>query len=158
MNLVVVLHVIAAILFLGPVTVAVSAFGPAILGASQGDELSRGRALSMYKITRTYGLLSLIIPILGLAAMFTDGGYWSEWRFHVSILLSVIAWALLFFVIAPKQNRAIQALDIHEPGEESPAERPQISDWNKVKGQSAMFGGIFSLLWVIVAIFMLVSF
>ncbi|MDO4910509.1 MAG: DUF2269 domain-containing protein [Corynebacterium sp.] len=156
MNLVVILHVIAALILLGPVTVAISSFGPAILAASKGDQLARGRAFNSFKITRIYGLLSLIIPILGLAAMFTDGSYWSQGKFHASILLSVIAWALLFFVIAPRQKKAIDALQIVEEGEEAPAEIPVIEDWDKVKSQSAMFGGIFSLLWVIVAILMLV--
>lgn len=156
MNFILILHILAAILLLGPVTVAVSAFAPAIFAASQGNELARGRAYTMYKITRAYGLLSLIVPILGVAVMLTDSSYWKEGRFHASILLSVIAWAVLFFLVLPRQKRTIEALNIIEEGEEAPKELPTIPDWNKAKAQLSMFGGIFSLLWVIIAILMLI--
>lgn len=147
------LHVIAAILFLGPVTVATSTFHVKALAAHQGDEAAKGAAGTLYRITQTYGMLSLLVPLLGFALMFT-GNYWSDGKFHVSITLSIIAWALLLFVITPRQTKMMNVLRLLP--EDKLNENAQIADWNKAKAQLSMFGGIFALLWVIIAILMMI--
>ena len=98
-----IIHVLAAVLLLGPVTVAVSQFQVQALKAHEGDTTARGAARVLYRITQTYGMLSLLVPLVGFAIMFT-GNYWHEGRFHVSLLLSIIGWALLLFVIMPRQK------------------------------------------------------
>lgn len=157
-SLLIVLHVLAAVLFLGPVTVAVSGFAPAALAASRGDHTAQGRAHTMYKITQTYGLLSLCVPLIGFALMFTGDDYWSQWRYNVSMLLTVVAWGLLFFVIVPRQRRMIAALGLLDASEvdESDAKAPGIHNWSKAKSQLAMFSGIFALTWVIIFVLMMV--
>lgn len=50
-----ILHVIAAILFLGPVTVATSTFQVRALEAHRGNETARGSATVLHKISNTYG-------------------------------------------------------------------------------------------------------
>ncbi|MCQ9352001.1 DUF2269 domain-containing protein [Corynebacterium sp. 153RC1] len=152
-TLLILLHVIAAILFLGPVTVAVSTFHARAYEASQGSEQAKGAARNLLKITRTYGTLSLLVPLIGFGVMFT-GDYWSDGKFHASIALSVIAWALLLFVILPRQQKLAGALGILEADEQE-AKAYTVDNWDKEKSQLSMFGGIFSLLWVIVAILML---
>lgn len=147
------LHVLTAILFLGPVTVATSTFHVKAFAAHQGDEAAKGAASTLYRITQTYGILSLLVPLLGFALMFT-GNYWTDGKFHVSIALSVIAWALLLFVITPRQTRMMNALRLLPEDELTP--EATITDWNKAKGQLSMFGGIFALLWVIIAILMMI--
>lgn len=148
------LHVIAAILLMGPVTVAVSTFQTKALAAHKGDATAGGAAVNLHKITQTYGNLSILVPLLGFAVMFT-GDYWSDWHFHVSITLSVIAWALLLFVIVPRQRTMVGALGLLEQHEQD-GESYTVDNWDKAKGQLSMFGGIFSLLWVIVAVFMVI--
>ena len=91
-----IVHVLAAVLLLGPVTVAVSQFQVQALKAHEGDTAAGGAARVLYRITQTYGMLSLLVPLVGFAIMFT-GNYWHEGRFHVSLPLSIIGWALLLF-------------------------------------------------------------
>lgn len=153
-TLIIMLHVIAAILFLGPVTVATSSFHVRAFEAHNGDTQAAGSATTLYKITQTYGVLSLLVPLLGLAIMFLDTSYFTQGIFHASIALAVIAWALLFFVIIPRQKKLMGALGLLEADEQ--AEKTyQVNDWKKAKSQLSMFGGIWALLWVIIAVLML---
>lgn len=149
MNFLIALHVLAAILFLGPVTVAVSSFQVKALKASEGDVASHGAAQTLANITKNYGMLSAIVPVIGITIFLTDmATYGKMGQFHASILLAVIAWALLFFLIVPRQQKALDVLA--NPGAEGSF------DWAKMKSQLSMFGGIFSLLWVVIAILMFI--
>ena len=69
-----IVHVLAAVLLLGPVTVAVSQFQVQALKAHEGDTAAGGAARVLYRITQTYGMLSLLVPLVGFAIMFT-GNY-----------------------------------------------------------------------------------
>lgn len=149
----VILHVLAAVLFLGPVTVAVSMFGPRALAASRGDQHAKGSVKTLHRITELYGMFSLFVPMIGFALMFT-GDYWSEGRFHASILLSIIAWAVLFFLILPRQKNMAGALGMLDQ-DDLASNNYKVTNWEKAKSQVAMFGGIFSALWVIVFILMM---
>ena len=154
-----ILHVLAALLLLGPITVAVSTFHVRAFEAHEGNSDARGVAKVLHRITRTYGMVSLIVPMLGVGLLLSETSYLKEGRFHVSILLSVIAWALLFFVIVPRQKAMLSALGITaedaEEGEET-SPRAEIANWAKAKSQLSMFGGIFSALWVVVAVLMVI--
>lgn len=137
-------HVIAAILLLGPVTVATSQFGPQMLKAAEGDDKAFGATRTLHNITNSYGYISAIVPILGIAVFLMDmSTYGTQGQFHASIVLAIIAWALLFFLIIPRQKKAMAAL----AGEGT-------TDFAKDKKQLAMFSGIFNLLWVVIAILM----
>ena len=140
-----IVHVLAAVLLLGPVTVAVSQFQVQALKAHEGDTAAGGAARVLYRIT-------LLVPLVGFAIMFT-GNYWHEGRFHVSLLLSIIGWALLLFVIMPRQKTMMGTLRLLP--EDELTHDFQVTDWKKAKSQLAMFGGIFSLLWVVTAILMM---
>ena len=103
-DVVLIAHVVAAILLLGPVTVAISMFPRLALAARDGEAGTVGAARTMHAITRTYGLFSLAVPLLGVGVMFTDLGYYMKaGALHTSILLAVIAWALLPLRHHPKQ-------------------------------------------------------
>ncbi len=149
------LHVIAAILFLGPVTVATSSFQVRALEAHNGNTQAAGSAKTLFKITQTYGMLSLLVPLLGLAIMFLDTSYFTNGLFHASIALAVIAWGILLFLIMPRQKKLMGALGLLEADEQA-AKTYEIADWNKAKSQLSMFGGIWALLWVIIAVLMLI--
>ncbi|MGD7002440.1 DUF2269 domain-containing protein [Corynebacterium halotolerans] len=149
----VILHVLTAVLFLGPVTVAVSSFQGRALRVHEGDSRAVGSATILHKITNTYGMLSLLVPILGVAVMFTNTAYWKMGQFHAAIALAVIAWALLLFLILPRQRKMMGALGLLEP-EDTEGKTFEVADWGKIKSQLSMFGGIFSLLWVIMLVLM----
>lgn len=152
-----ILHVLTAVLFLGPVTVATSTFHSHALKVREGGAdatHAAGAAKLMHKITSVYGILSLLVPMLGVAIMFTDMGlYFRDGRYHLSIGLAVIAWALLFFVIIPKQRNMMGALGLKDEFEED-QQAYVINDWKKAKSQLSMAGGIFALLWVVMGIVM----
>lgn len=140
------IHVLAAIVLLGPVVVSVSMFQGQMMRAKQGDDTALGAAQTLHRITNTYGLFSALVPILGLAVFLTDlNTYGSQWQFHTSILLSIIAWGLLIFLVIPRQKQALAALE---------GESQEPFDYSKAKKQLSMFGGIFNLLWIITAILM----
>lgn len=153
-DIVIILHVLAAILFLGPVTVATSSFHVRAVDAHNGDTRAAGAAHNLYKISQTYGVLSLLVPLLGLAIMFLDTGYYfTQYNFHAAIVLSVLAWAILLFLVMPRQRKMMGALGLLEADEQA-AETFEITDWKKAKSQLSMFGGIWALLWVLTAITM----
>ncbi|ALC05564.1 hypothetical protein CDES_05660 [Corynebacterium deserti GIMN1.010] len=150
------LHVIAAILFLGPATVANSQFHVRAYDAHNGNTQAAGSAKTLFKISQSYGMLSLIVPLLGIAIMLLDWSFYkSEGQFHAAIALSVITWALLLFVIFPRQKKMMGALGLLESDEQA-AKSYEIANWDKAKSQLSMFGGIWSLLWVIIAILMFI--
>lgn len=145
-SLLVILHVLAAVLLIGPVCVATSAFPGQMFSAANGEHVAVGAARILHKITNTYGYISAIVPVLGVAVFLTDlEAYKSAVQFHIAILLAVIAWCLLFFLIVPKQKKALAALDGAED-----------TDVEGLKKQLSAFSGIFNLLWMICAILMFV--
>lgn len=155
MNLLLITHVLAAILFLGPATVAVSLFPKSAFNAHEGDNDSRGMAKVMARITQTYGLLSLLVPVAGLALMIV-GKYFSNGLLHAAILLSVIAWGILFALILPRQRKMLAGLGLSTDGEPVDATPMSDEEWLKTKKQLSMFSGIFSLVWLITAVIMFV--
>ena len=164
-NLISILHVLAAIVFLGPVTIAVSMFQGRARAAHDGDKHAVGSAATLHRITKTYGFLSLLVPLLGLGLFFTDTVFLKDGRFHASILLSVIAWGILFFLIIPRQKVLMADLGI-ATDDDDPAAALNVGttadttatavDWATITKKLSMFGGIFSLLWFIVAILMMI--
>lgn len=142
----IILHVLAAVLLIGPVCVATSAFPGQLLNAAKGDQAGSGATRVLHNITNTYGYISAIVPVLGIAVFLTDlAAYKSDIQFHIAILLAVIAWCLLFFLIIPKQRKAVAAL-----------EGAGAVDMEGTKKQLSAFSGIFNLLWMICAILMFI--
>lgn len=154
-TILIVFHVLAAVLFLGPVTVAISTFQTQAVKAQAGDTRAAGAATVLHKLTNVYGMLAALVPLLGVGIMMTDSAYWSDGRFHIAITLAVIAWLILLFLIIPRQKKMMGSLGLldaadHDPESDVlPAEK-----FDKTKSQLSMFGGIFSLLWVIMLILM----
>ena len=145
-SLLIFLHAFTAILLVGTVCISTSAFPGQLAKAASGDTAAAGAAGVLNKITSTYGYISAIVPVIGLAVFLTDlNTYKSQVQFHIALLLAVIAWVILLVVVIPKQNQAMSA--IATPGS---------VDVAKIKKQLAMFSGIFNLLWVVCAILMYV--
>lgn len=150
------IHAIAAILFLGPATVANSQFHVRAYDAHNGNTQAAGSAKTLFKISQSYGMLSLLVPLLGIAIMLLDWSFYkSEGQFHAAIALSVITWALLLFVIFPRQKKMMGALGLLENDEQA-AKTYEIENWEKAKSQLSMLSGIWALLWVIIAVLMFI--
>jgi hypothetical protein len=93
-------HVLAAIVAIGPVTVAASMF-PAAL--RRGD-LAALRTL--HRICRVYAALGVLVPVFGLATASSLGVLGDAWLI-TSIALTAVAAAVLGLVILPSQATAL---------------------------------------------------
>lgn len=154
------IHVIAAILAIGPVAVAASRFPAATrrLLAATADggaapaamnravdaalavraerELSELRTL--HKICRVYAVVGIVVPAFGLATAQSLDVLGDPWLI-ISITLTAIAAAVLVLLVLPGQERVLTTTT---PDEKTPA-------------RLAMHAGLFNLLWATVTILMI---
>jgi hypothetical protein len=135
------LHVLAAILAVGPVCVATSMFPPdARRAATDPDAGARLRVLG--RICRTYALIGIAVPALGLATALAMGVLTEVWVL-VAIVLTAAAAGMLAVVVLPRQ-RAL--LDASRPTDAVAA----------LTGRLAGATGVFNLLWATVTVLMIV--
>jgi uncharacterized membrane protein len=124
------LHVLAAIVAIGPVTVAASMF-PAALRRADTAQM-----LTLHRICRVYAAIGIAVPVLGLATASAMGVLGSAWLI-TSIFLTVAAALVLGFLVLPAQSRALSTSDF-------PSAR------------LGMTAGLFNLLWTVVVVLMVV--
>ena len=125
------LHVLAAIVAVGPVTVAASMFPAAV---RRGDH---AQMRTLHRICRVYALVGLSVPVLGLATAASLDVLTDAWLL-VSIALTAVAAAVLGYAVLPAQAAALGA---PAPG----ADR-----------RLGMVSGVFNLLWATVVVLMIV--
>ena len=126
-------HVLAGILFVGPIAVATSLF-PRYARADGSADV----AGALHRITRVYGALALAVPAIGLVLAVVQGRVTEAWII-VAMALTAIAGGLLALQIAPRQREAL----------DSPSD-------GAARRRLGMLAGIFNLLWTIVVILMIV--
>lgn len=133
-------HVVAGILFVGPIAVATSLFPryAPVGGPSANAERNDGVARALHRITRVYGVLALVVPVVGLALAGVQGRSTEVWII-VAMVLTATAGGLLAFQIAPRQREALATPD----------------DGRQLR-TLGMVTGMFNLLWVIVVVLMVV--
>ncbi|GID30793.1 hypothetical protein [Paractinoplanes brasiliensis] len=129
-------HVLAAIVAIGPVTVAAGMFPAAV---RRGD-LAQMRMLN--RICRVYAVLGLTVPVFGLATAASLGVLTDAWLL-VSIALTVVAAVVLAYRILPAQSEALTA--------HAGATPPHV-----LARRLGMVSGIFNLLWATVVVLMIV--
>ncbi|MEU6772827.1 hypothetical protein [Streptomyces sp. NPDC046759] len=131
-------HVLAAIVAVGPVTVAASMFPPAARRALRApqDEGAAGTLRLLHRICRVYALVGVVVPVFGFATASGMGVLGSAWLI-VSIGLTALAAAVLAALVLPAQSALV------EGREANPA-------------RLAMFTGMFNLLWATVTVLMIV--
>ena len=123
------IHVLAAIVAIGPVTVAASMF-PAV--ARRGDA-SWLRLL--HRICTVYAAVGVTVPVFGLATATSLGVLGDTWLL-ISIGLTLLAAALLGLAILPGQKAVLA----------DPSGRNQLG----------LLTGVFNLLWAVVVVLMIV--
>ncbi|ADP81682.1 hypothetical protein [Pseudofrankia inefficax] len=161
------LHVLAAILTVGPVAVAASMF-PRYLrlaadpAASPGESAPLTVARTLHRICRVYALVGLAVPFFGLALAGPLHVFGQAWVI-VSIVLTAAAAALLAAVVLPGQSAALATLShpVASPAGSVPAvpdsattSEPGVGA--RLAGRLAMTTGMFNLLWAAVVIIMIV--
>ncbi|ATY14024.1 hypothetical protein CU254_29090 [Amycolatopsis sp. AA4] len=130
-------HVLAAILAIGPVAVAASMFPSAARLAS--DDPKKAATLQvLYRTTRVYAVIGVLVPVFGLATGARIGVLGNAWLI-VSLVLTVAAAGILIGLILPGQKRVVDAVG---------ADRP-------VPVRLGMTTGIFNLLWAVVVVLMI---
>lgn len=147
------IHVAAAILLLGPVMVSTSMFPAQAVSAHDGSEEATGRASILHKITTRYGTLSLLVPLLGVVVLTSNWVHFkTNYWLHTAVILSVIAWAVLFAMVVPQQRKIMGSLGALSPADADPSDRT--SNFEGAKAKAAAGAGVFNLLWFIVLILM----
>jgi hypothetical protein len=134
-----IVHVLAAILAVGPVAVAASMF-PAAARRAAADPSGRGAAdlRVLHRICRVYAAIGVLVPVFGLATaggMHVMGDAWVI----VSIALTALAAGVLALLVLPGQNALLAPT---EPAGGA--------------SRLAMYTGMFNLLWAAVTILMIV--
>ena len=139
-------HVIAAIIFVGPVTVAASMFPPLARRALEADQPETGVLKLLHRISRGYAIGGLTVPVFGIAVgagLGVMGDYW----LIVSMVLTAAAAAVLAFAVLPAQGRVLAAVDGSRDAKDAVLPRAR---------SLSMTTGIFALLWAVVVVLMIV--
>ena len=97
-----------------------------------------GAGLVLHRITRGYGFLGLVVPVVGIALALVQGRMSEIWL-NLSMVLTAVAGGVLALQIYPRQRDALA-----EPGD-----RDRLRTLH-------MLAGIYNLLWAIVVILMIV--
>lgn len=136
-------HVVAGILFVGPVAVTTSLF-PRFVPAQGPVESAplRSRnapvAAVLHRITRTYALLALSVPAVGLALAAVQDRLGEVW-IVAAMSLTAVAGGLLALRLVP-----LQADTLRDTATEGSLRSLR------------MLAGVFNLLWVAVVVLMIV--
>jgi hypothetical protein len=136
------LHVLAAVLAVGPVAVAASMF-PAVLRRAQDAPDGLAGLRTLHRICRVYAGIGIAVPLFGLATAGSLGVLGSGWLI-TSIVLTAVAAGVLGLLILPAQDGALAAA-------QAPA-GPGV----RTAARLGMLTGVFNLLWAAVTVLMIV--
>ncbi|MEU5089676.1 protease [Streptomyces sp. NPDC021356] len=104
-------HVLAAIVAVGPVTVAASMFPPAARRAlsSPGDPRAVETVRLLLRICRVYAVVGVVVPVFGFATARNMGVLGDTWLI-VSIALTALAALVLAAFVLPRQAALAEGL------------------------------------------------
>lgn len=147
------LHVLAAIIAVGPVAVAASMFPRALRRAAEGPDAAAALHL-LHRVCRVYAAVGIAVPLFGFATASSLGVLGSAWLI-TAITLTGVAAGVLAFVILPAQQAAISAVD--PPTEAAEAGGAvAVAGTVAVTARLAAATGVFNLLWATVTVLMIV--
>ncbi|MFG2867082.1 hypothetical protein [Streptomyces sp. NPDC048338] len=165
------LHVLAAIVAIGPITVAASMFPRYVRPPGEDAEAPPERdrrqvAALLHRICRGYTVLGVAVPVFGVATGARLGVLTDAWLL-ASILLTVAAAALLTAVILPGQRSLLDPATVSESaagGDTADGARGEVAGAGtggadargSAAARLAMTTGIFNLLWAAVVVLMIV--
>ncbi|SEM62524.1 hypothetical protein [Nonomuraea pusilla] len=137
-------HVLAAIVAVGPVTVAASMFPAAVrrAHAAGADPASVADVRLLHRVCRVYSVVGLAVPVFGFATASSLRVLGDAWLI-VSIVLTAAAAGVLALLVLPAQERLLAGLDGASTSRDATA-------------RLAMLTGVFNLLWAVVTVLMIV--
>ncbi|MGW1191712.1 hypothetical protein [Streptomyces sp. NPDC002559] len=160
-------HVLAAILAIGPITVAASMFPrfirePDAEGGGPEGQNVRTAAL-LHRVCRGYAVLGVAVPVFGVATGARLGVLTDAWLL-ASVVLTAAAAALLLLAILPGQRRLLShpAGTSTAPGTGAGGEAGAggvavtAVATRSAAARLAMVTGVFNLLWAVVVVLMIV--
>ncbi|MEU5665108.1 hypothetical protein [Streptomyces longwoodensis] len=149
------LHVLVAVLAVGPVTVAASLFPGRARKTLQGWSEQGPEARLLHRVTKVYAAIGAAIPLLGILTAVAMGVVRDAWVV-TSLVLTAVAAGLLLARIIPGQEEVLAVLN--EDGRHSrPGTQPSADgDAESVLRMLSLTTGVFSLLWAVVLVLMIV--
>ncbi|WP_280329884.1 hypothetical protein [Nocardia wallacei] len=139
------LHVLVAIIAIGPITVAAGMFPAATRrAAASGADRDHAVVAALHRICRVYAVVGLAVPVLGFGTASSLGVLGDAWLI-ASIVLTAAAAAVLAVGVLPRQAALLG--DEGVTGERAEA---------RTVARLTSYTGIFNLLWVIVTVLMIV--
>jgi hypothetical protein len=154
------LHVLAAVLAVGPVAVAGSMFPPALRRAlaTPGDAGALTALRVLHRICRVYAGVGIAVPVLGLATASSLGVLGSGWL-TASIVLTTVAAAVLLLSVLPHQERALASATSATSNDDASdlVVTQHVQGGTRVAGaRLAMSTGLFNVLWAAVTVLMII--
>ncbi|MFJ1974683.1 hypothetical protein ACIO93_39335 [Streptomyces sp. NPDC087903] len=148
-------HVLAAIVAIGPVTVAASMFPPSARRAlaAPDDPGAVETVRLLLRICRVYAVVGVVVPVFGFATASGMGVLGDAWLI-VSIALTALAALVLAALVLPRQQTIADRLD--RVGGESGGGTTTAVTARQATVQLAMFTGLFNILWATVTVLMIV--
>ncbi|MER5873711.1 DUF2269 family protein [Streptomyces sp. NPDC002044] len=143
-------HVLAAIITIGPVTVAASMFPPSARRALAAPDHATARAtvLTLHRICQVYSVVAVAVPVFGLATANSLHVLGSPWLL-ASIVLTLAGAAVLAALVLPRQRFLLAALGGAPGG-------PDTDAAGRAARRLGMYTGVFNLLWATVTVLMIV--
>jgi sulfite exporter TauE/SafE len=151
------LHVLAAIIAIGPVTVAASMFPGLLRRHDPSDDSGAAVLRNLHRICRVYAGLGILVPLFGLATASTLGVLTDAWLI-TSMVLTAVAAAILIGTILPRQSAAIEALrtTATAPVEGVATMTTATATATATAARLGMVTGVFNLIWATVVVLMIV--
>jgi hypothetical protein len=148
-----ILHVLAAVIAIGPVTAAGSMFPGAARKAAEapGSAQAIAPVRLLHRICRVYSIAGLAIPVFGFATASSLHVLGSPWLI-VSIVLTGLAAFVLALLVLPAQATVLAGLADSKSSAVPAAARLKRAQTQRL----AALTGIFNLLWATVTILMIV--
>jgi uncharacterized membrane protein len=139
-------HVLAAIIFIGPVTVAASMFPPIARRELAADQPQTAVLGVLHRISNVYAIGGIAVPVFGIAVGAGLGVLGEVWLI-ISMALTALAAGVLVLAVLPVQAEVIAAA-----GQEHDARAALLPRARRL----SMTTGIFALLWATVTVLMIV--
>ncbi|MEV8371537.1 DUF2269 family protein [Kribbella sp. NPDC056861] len=140
------LHVLAAIIFIGPVTVAASMFPPVARRELAADQPQTAVLRVLHRISNVYAIGGIAVPVFGIAVGAGLGVLGEVWLV-VSMALTALAAGVLVLAVLP-----VQAEVLAVAGQDHETRAALIPRARRL----SMTTGIFGLLWATVTVLMII--
>jgi len=153
------LHVLAAIIAVGPVAVAASMFPKALRRAHEDAEAAAWPRL-LYRVCRVYAGVGIAVPVFGFATASNMGVLGSAWLI-TAIGLTAVAAGVLALWILPAQQAALEGLAGAGGAAGGAGDGADVAAGGgvgvaKVAARLGAATGVFNLLWATVTVLMIV--